>query len=82
MMTILVLYCLFGVYLIAQKRRGVRLAGFFLSTIGALIWMVYGYCVNDYNVVLQFFGYVVVNVIGIYNNWRNSTQDVQKETDD
>lgn len=74
MMIFLVLLCFVGVYFIASAHRNVRLIGFILSTVGSISWCFYGLYINDYNIVFQFIGYTLINLVGIKNNLTRSNE--------
>jgi hypothetical protein len=70
-MNLFVLFCFFGVGLIASSKRNVRFSGFLLSLIGSTVWCIYGVYIGDANVVFQFVGYSVLNIVGIKNNLKD-----------
>jgi hypothetical protein len=74
-MKLFVLYCFLGVYLIASNKRNVRFAGFFLSLLGSLSWCIYGWYINDTNVIFQFVGYSILNVVGLKNNMKDDLSE-------
>lgn len=72
MMIFFVLLGIVGVSLLVAKNDKTRLLGFMIAFVSSVAWVVYGFLYSDYNIILQFACYTIINLFGIKNNWHTS----------
>jgi len=76
---IISLVSLLGMALVARHES--RFFGFFLSSVGNILWLILGICTMNVSYLVLFGGYLIFNSIGMldeYGTWKKIRQYKQK----
>lgn len=71
-MFFIALVSLIGTLFTALSSRKNRLIGFTVSGLACIAWIIYGILTIQYVIVFQFAGYMIVNSIGVYSNYKDT----------
>jgi predicted membrane protein len=64
------IFSLVGTLFTALPSRKYRCFGFIGSGLSCVAWIIYGLLTSQYVIVFQFAGYMIVNSIGVYSNYK------------
>lgn len=69
-MIFIILLSFVGTLMIALATDKMAFIGFIICIITSIAWVLKGVALQDLDIIFQFLGYTVVNIIGIVMYWR------------